>query len=95
MAWVIGGCCDDSGGGVPNPDPGTLSDNEMVKANVGGTEIVGTGDTNTPTEVDFGSKDVRCKSVITEAGSVDVGPALTISERGGYQQNHSDVSGKS
>lgn len=82
-------------GGVPTPPSGTLADNEMVKANVGGTAIVGTGDTNTPTEVDFGSKDVRCKSVITEAGSVDVGPALTISERGGYQQNHSDVSGKS
>lgn len=46
------------GGGIPNPAPGVLADNEMVKANVGGTAIVGTGDTNTDDEVNFGNKTV-------------------------------------
>lgn len=87
-----------SGGGdsgeTPNPPAGTLDPNEMLKRDATTDAIVGTGDTNTDTEVDFGSKDVRCKSVITESASVEVGPNLTISERGGYQQNHTNAENK-
>ena len=84
---------DSGGGGIPNPDAGTLADNEMVKANAGGTELVGTGDTNSDTEVDFGSKDVKCKTVITESSSVDVGPGVTLSDRGGFVESRSNVTG--
>lgn len=81
-------------GGIPNPEPGVLADNEMLKANAGGTEIIGTGDTNTDTEVDFGSKDIKCKSVITESSSVEIGPGLTLSDRGGFLEIESSVSGE-
>ena len=90
LIGIVGG---EGGGGIPNPDAGTLADNEMVKANAGGTELVGTGDTNSDTEVDFGSKDVKCKTVITESSSVDVGPGVTLSDRGGFVESRSNVTG--
>lgn len=82
------------GGGIPNPDAGVLADNEMVKANAGGTAIIGTGDTNTALEVNFGSKDIKCKSVITESASVEVGPGVSLSDRGGFVQNTSNITGR-
>jgi len=96
MGWnkveVLGG--GDAAGGIPSPDAGVLADNEMVKANAGGTAIVGTGDTNTDLEVDFGSKILSCKSVVVEAATLVVGPAISISERGGYSQTHVNTTGR-
>ncbi len=80
-----------SGGGGGTPTD--LADNEMVRWNTATSALDGTGDTNTDTGVDFGAKDVRCKTVITEAGSVKVGPAITIEERGGYLQETLSTTG--
>lgn len=81
------------GGGIPNPEAGVLSNNEMLKANVGGTEIVGTGDTNTATEVTFSNKDLYAKTGNFDAGTIDL-VGLSISERGGYLQTVSAVTGR-
>lgn len=71
------------GGGVPTPAPGVLADNEMVKANVGGTAIVGTGDTNSDTEVDFGAKDVKTTGTMTSGtGTFILGEAIATSAAG-------------
>ena len=86
----IGGGGSSSGGGGISP---TLQDEEMVKWDDASGELVGTGDINTDTAVTFGAKDVFCNTLITEAGSIDVGPALTITDRGGHQQLTSNVDG--
>lgn len=82
-----------SGGGTPNPDPADLQDGEMVRFDQASGEMEGSGDINTDLEVDFGSKDIKCKTVITESASIDVGPGITLSDRGGFLQNHSNISG--
>jgi len=78
------------GGGGISP---TLLDEEMVKYDDASGLLVGTGDINTDAAVTFGAKDVFCNTLITEAGSIDVGPALTITDRGGNQQLTSNVDG--
>jgi hypothetical protein len=54
----------------------------------------GSDDINDDLQVDFGSKDLKCKSVITESASVNVGPGVTLSDRGGFVQSRSNVTGR-
>jgi hypothetical protein len=72
----------------------SLLDGEMVRFDSATGEMEGAGDINTDLQVDFGDKDLLCKSVVTEAASVDVGAGLTLSDNGGDLQLTSNVTGK-
>lgn len=72
-----------SGGGIPNPDSGVLAPNEMVKSNADGTAIVGTGDTNTDTEVNFGVKNLITQGIVgAGSGTFRLGDAHDDSSAG-------------
>lgn len=73
-----------------NPNIPVLQDGEMLHYDTA-NGYQGTGDINTATMVDFGAKDLKCKTVITESSSVEVGPGVTLSDRGGFLQNSSSV----
>lgn len=76
-----------------NPNIPVLQDGEMLHYDTA-NGYQGTGDINTATMVDFGAKDLKCKTVITESSSVEVGPGVTLSDRGGFLQNRSSVTGR-
>lgn len=83
------------GGGIPNPNSGVLGDNEMVKANAGGTAIVGTGDTNTASEVNFGAKNIVTSGTVTSGtGTFILGEAIADSSAGENKTTTNLVSGK-
>lgn len=67
---------------------------EMVRYEITTGNMEGTGDLNTNTTVDYGDKTLICKSVVTESASVAIGPGVILSDRGGFVQNKSNVTGK-
>lgn len=81
--------------GTPTPPVGTLADDEMLKANAGGAEIVGTGDTNSDTEVNYGSKNiVTTGTVESGTGTFKLGGAIAISSAGENKTTTNLVSGQ-
>lgn len=72
---------------------GDIDSNEMLVYSSVDGNIVGTGDTNTVDEVNFGSKKILCKTVETEAQSVFIGGGIRLSDRGGYLNTVSNITG--
>lgn len=71
----------------------TYQQDELLKYNAVTGKVEGTGITDDGTTVTAADRDVIAKSVITEANSIEVGPSLTISSRGGFAEFESNVTG--
>lgn len=74
---------------------GSLTDGEMLRFNESTGKIEGSGDINGADSVDFGAKNLVCKTVVTESQSVDIGAGNTLSDIGGYLKVTSNMSGNS
>ena len=80
---------------VANPSPASLQDGEMTRFNQGTGEFEGTGDINTDTGVNFGSKNIATEGIVEAGtGTFKLGDAIAESSAGENKTTTNLVSGQ-